>query len=229
MNELVFLEPNKVGSEPFTTSKVIAEYGQVKHHTVTRLIQKYESDLKEYGKVRFEIEPLAESKTNQTELIYRLNEQQATLLITYMKNTAPVREFKKRLVHQFYLMRDELNRKSHELTERKPIRQSLTDTIKVNTEDPWAYKNYTDLAYRLATGYSAAQYRKAHGLKKTANVVEHMTSNEIQAEADMENRINVLVELGMNYGQIKEALQGRFKCDAEGKRKGGTDETGNHW
>ncbi|EHZ84787.1 phage protein [Streptococcus pneumoniae 8190-05] len=35
--------------------------------------------------------------------IYRLNEQQATLLITYLRNTEPVRKFKMNLVKAFFV------------------------------------------------------------------------------------------------------------------------------
>lgn len=41
MANLVFLEPNKIDAIPFTTSDVIAEYAEVQHHTVTRLVQKH--------------------------------------------------------------------------------------------------------------------------------------------------------------------------------------------
>ncbi len=34
MIKLVFLEPNKIDAVPFTTSKVIADNGKVKHDTV---------------------------------------------------------------------------------------------------------------------------------------------------------------------------------------------------
>jgi len=40
-----------------------------------------------------------------------LNEQQATLLITYLRNTEPVKEFKKNLVKAFFEMRDELSKR----------------------------------------------------------------------------------------------------------------------
>ena len=38
MRDLVFLEPNKIDSEPFTTSDVIAECAQVQHHAVQQLL-----------------------------------------------------------------------------------------------------------------------------------------------------------------------------------------------
>lgn len=58
MKNLVFLEPNKIDSEPFTTSDVIAECAGIQHHTVTRLIQQHEKDFKEFGILRFKIEEI---------------------------------------------------------------------------------------------------------------------------------------------------------------------------
>ena len=52
------------------------------------------------------MQPLPGSKTGQKITVYHLNEQQATLLMTYLKNTEQVRAFKKELVRQFYAMRD---------------------------------------------------------------------------------------------------------------------------
>lgn len=127
-SSLVYLEPDKLSEEPFTTSKVIAEMTGVKHRSVVRLIQKHEKDFSDLGKVRFQIAPLAESKTGQNQKIYHLTEQQATYLFTMLKNTPVVVAFKKELVRQFYVMRRELLRRNMAREERKPIRRSICIT-----------------------------------------------------------------------------------------------------
>ena len=98
-NKLVFLEPAKITAEPFTTSDTIAEFAKVKHHAIQQIISKHESDLKSFGTVAFEMRACPHKTGASVEKIYHLNEQQATLLITYLKNTEPVRAFKKELVH----------------------------------------------------------------------------------------------------------------------------------
>ena len=149
------------------------------------------------------------SKTNQSELIYRLNEEQATLLMTYLKNTAPVRKFKKELVRQFYAMRTELQRRQIAKADRKPIRESLTDGIKALPESPhksmW-YKHYTDLIYRSVTGKTAKQLREERGAPLRATASDYMTSEEIEAVSAAENRVAVMLEMGMDYQQIKAML-----------------------
>ena len=209
MDNIVFLEPNKIDSEPFTTSDVIAEFAGVNHHAIQQMISKYEKDLCEFGKVAFEMRPLPESRTKQSILVYHLNEQQATLLMTYLKNTERVRAFKKELVRQFYAMRQEILKRQTGRAELKPIRRELTDVIKEQEpDDQWAYKKYTDLAYKSSIGKNAAQLRRERDAPKKAKAVDYLTSDEIAAVAKRQNQIAVLLEMGMDYAQIKSVVLG---------------------
>lgn len=207
MNSLVFLTPNT--QEPFTTSDVIAEFAEVKHHAIQQMIQKHESDFKEFGKLAFEMRPLPESRTKQKAKIYYLNEEQATLLMTYLKNTAQVRAFKKELVRQFYAMRFELYKVQAAKMERRPVRVSMTDAIKALPDSPhkaMKYGQYTNLAYLLALGKTASQVRRERGAKKRANASDYMTAEEISLVSEMENRIAVLIGIGMSYQEVKKSL-----------------------
>lgn len=207
MNHLVFLTPNT--REPFTTSDVIAEFAEVKHHAIQQMIQKHESDFKEFGKLAFEMRPLPESRTKQKAKIYYLNEEQATLLMTYLKNTAQVRAFKKELVRQFYAMRTELYKVQMAKASRRPVRVSMTDAIQALPDSPhkaMKYGQYTDLAYKLALGRTARQLRKDRGADKRATASDYMTAEEISLVAEVENKIGVLIGIGMSYQQIKAGL-----------------------
>ncbi len=208
MTELVFLEPNKIDAVPFTTSKVIAEFAGVQHHTVTRLIQQYENDLKEFGSLRFEIEVRKREVGATTAKTYHLTEEQATLLMTYLKNTEKVRAFKKELVRQFYAMRQELTRRAVERAKLTPVRREMTDIIRDCVPDSphkaMMYKHYTDLAYRAALGKTAAQLRKERGAGKKANATEYLTAAELAAVEVMTQKIGVLIEIRPDdYGFIK--------------------------
>lgn len=207
MNSIVYLTPNT--EEPFTTSEVIAECAGVKRDTVQKLIQRHEKDLREFGKVGFEIRPLSGSKTGQTVKAYHLNEQQATLLLTFLRNTPVVIEFKKELVRQFFAMRKELMNIKAIKAERKPLRTSMTDAIKALPDSPhkqFKYSQYTDLAYTAALGRTARQLRKERGADKDATASDYMNADELAAVASMENRISVLLDIGMSYQQIKNSL-----------------------
>lgn len=104
-NDLVFAGDD---GEPFTTSLVIAAETGNEHSSVIKLIRNYVDDMNEVGTSRFEI---AKSGGRPTEYA-ELDEPAAALLITYLKNTAPVRDFKKRLVRDFYAMRQALARRA---------------------------------------------------------------------------------------------------------------------
>lgn len=208
MNDLVFLAPNT--QEPFTTSDVIAEHAGVRHHAVQQMIQKHESDFRTFGVIAFQMrKPPSGSKGGRPETIYHLNEQQATLLMTYLKNTAQVRAFKKELVRQFYAMRFELYKVQAAKMERRPVRVSMTDAIKALPDSPhkaMKYGQYTNLAYLLALGKTASQVRKERGAKKRANASDYLTAEEISLVAEIENKIGVLIGIGMSYQEVKASL-----------------------
>ena len=207
MSNLVYLTPNT--EEPFTTSEVIAECAGVKRDTVQKLIQRHEKDLREFGRVGFEIRTLQTRGGQQMAKIYHLNEQQATLLLTFLRNTPVVIEFKKELVRQFFAMRKELMNIKAIKAERKPLRTSMTDAIKALPDSPhkqFKYSQYTDLAYTAALGRTARQLRKERGADKGATASDYMNADELAAVASMENRISVLLDIGMSYQQIKNSL-----------------------
>lgn len=199
MTDLVFLEPNRIDSEPFTTSDVIAKCAQVQHHAIQQLIKVYENDLKEFGVLAFEMRTV---KTNLTK-VYHLNEEQATLLLTYLKNTEPVREFKKNLVRQFYAMRNELLRRQIERATQKPIRREMTDVIQEYDDGKWSYKKYTDLAYKSVLGKNAAQIRKERGAPPKARAVDYLTADELAVVTKSTYQIAVLLEKTQDYEIVK--------------------------
>ena len=100
--------------QPVTTSLIIAQVLNRPHHGVIQLVRQHEDSLSVFGSLAFEmrdgqseafemrrgaIKPLA---------VAILNEQQATLLISFMSNTPKVVDFKIRLVKAFYEMRKKL-------------------------------------------------------------------------------------------------------------------------
>ncbi|MFL0196051.1 Rha family transcriptional regulator [Clostridium sp. WILCCON 0269] len=213
MNKLVFLEKGSLKEEPFTTSRVIAENGSVEHRTVTKLIQIYESDLKEFGRLGFEIEPLKTKGGIQNTKYYRLNEQQATLLITYMKNTLQVRNFKKNLVKQFYIMKKELGKKAISRGKAIEKRNVLTDAIDKLPDSPhkaMKYKHYTDLVYKIVLNKNTKQLREQFKLSKGETPRDYFSAEEIKRIEIVENEIAVLIGLGNDYSTIKMMLQKKY-------------------
>lgn len=93
MNDLVY----SLNGGLVTDQNKISTISKVDINSIQRLIRNYKQDLEFFGELGFELQKIA--KTNKK--IYFLNEQQATLLLTYMKNSESVRNAKKVLVFVF--------------------------------------------------------------------------------------------------------------------------------
>ena len=201
MTDIVFLEPNRLDAEPFTTSAIVAEMSGIHHRRIRESIRKYHRELEQFGKVVAYETTLA---SGQRASGYRLNEQQSTFLMTLLKNTPTVIKFKQELVRQFYAMRTELLNRRDRRAELKPIRRELTDVVKEVDGGKWAYKQYTDLAYKSSIGLNAAQLRKERNAPKKAVAIDYMTAAEIAAVTRRQSQFAVLLEMGLDYQQIKQ-------------------------
>ena len=207
MNELVFMEygPDAV---PFTTSEVIAECAGVQHHTVTRLLRDNKADFEEFGIYGLQIHKF--DGRGRPEKVYRLNEEQATLLITYLKNTPQVRAFKKELVRQFYAMRRELTKREIRRASLKPIRRNMTDAIRDYVPDSphksMQYVNYSNLAYQTALGMTAKAIRRSRGADRKANAADFLSADELAAVERVSGHISILLESGLSYEEVKQIL-----------------------
>lgn len=115
MNNIVTL--NHDGC-PVTNSLAIAEGVDRPHKNVVELIRVNICDFESFGRVAFETRPFESAGGIQHKEVAILNEHQATLLITFMRNIGVVKEFKKRLVKAFFEMRDELNKRQIPPTEK---------------------------------------------------------------------------------------------------------------
>lgn len=198
--------------EPLTTSEIIAEGAGVQHHTVTRLIRDQKADFEEFGKVGFEIHALPDSRTGQKIKVYYLNEQQATLLLTYLKNTEVVRAFKRELVKQFFAMRSLLLEKSSPVWQDtrslgKEVRRQETDAIKRlvdyataqgSRNAAWYYTSLSELANRTV----GIQNRDtAQTVQLTALLmVERLIAQEITAG----------IQVGEPYKNIYKTIKDRL-------------------
>ena len=209
---LVLIKPVGSHMEPYTTADTVAQYAQVRHKTVNELIRKHEADLKEFGLLVFEMEAVERARGVKYAKVYHLNEQQATLLITYLRNTEPVRRFKKALVRGFFEARQELARREVQRAIKSPVRRSLTDAIRDSGENErmhgHAYTAYTNLVYKAAAGRTATQMRKDAGLPKGADVVPLLTADELALVTKREAQVTTLLDCGMAYDAIRAVLLG---------------------
>lgn len=215
-NQLVFM-PDYINSEPFTHSLVIADYAGTSHHSVQQLIMKHEEDLKEFGVISA-FEMRKSEKAGRPEIVYRLNEQQATLLISYMKNTEPVRRFKKALVKGFFDMRKELAIRKDNREAIKYTHKNLAEAVKhipPHNSSEHDYSRYNSLAYIVLFGCSAAKLKKQRGANKRAAAADYLTSDELEQINCIKDKICTCLELGMEYPEIKERLVQTYNKNKE--------------
>ena len=193
---IVYMDGKK---EPYTTSEIIAECAEVKHDTVQSLIRNHQEDFESYGIIGFEIRKL--DGRGRPMKIYRLNEQQATLLITYLKNTEPVRRFKMNLVKAFFEMREELSKFRMQRALEKPKRKTLHDSIENWEQAPkHAHSTMNNLLLKAVTDRNAKQLREERG---GYNGIDSLTSDELEQYQAFEDMVIAMIGLNMSYQEIK--------------------------
>lgn len=107
MTEIVTIESN----EAFTNSLIIAENTGIQHKNVLELIHKHKKRFQNFGLVKYSSAFQTRNSKNQglggrPTRVAMLNEAQATLLMTMMRNTPKVLDFKVALVDAFFKARD---------------------------------------------------------------------------------------------------------------------------
>ncbi|MBD3842315.1 MAG: hypothetical protein IE909_10595, partial [Campylobacterales bacterium] len=97
-------------------------------------ITKNLSDFEEFGEVEVSTQKVQTAGGVQKQKTFWLNEQQATLLMTYLRNSEVVRKFKKILVREFYIMKDTIQNN----TNLKELYGRIGGLVKANQD----YREY---------------------------------------------------------------------------------------
>lgn len=210
MYELVELKGNDV----FTNSKVIADGANNQHESVVAIIRKYEKDILDFGNIDFS--DLKSGKRGQPERVYYLNEEQATFVITLLRNSKIVVKFKKELVRQFYAMRRFILEKQSKLwgetrIANKENRLKETDVIKLlvdyakeqgSTHSDKLYVTYTKLAKSVIGG-------------NRDNITVSDLNNLTLVESIILQTIRIDMSMGMHYKDIYRDCKNRIEQFAD--------------
>jgi phage regulator Rha-like protein len=210
MYELVELKGNDV----FTNSKVIADGTNNQHESVVSIIRKYEKDILDFGNIDFS--DLKSGKRGQPERVYYLNEEQATFVITLLRNSKIVVKFKKELVRQFYAMRRFILEKQSKLwgetrIANKENRLKETDVIKLlvdyakeqgSTHSDKLYVTYTKLAKSVIGG-------------NRDNITVSDLNNLTLVESIILQTIRIDMSMGMHYKDIYRDCKNRIEQFAD--------------
>ncbi|QBX10229.1 hypothetical protein JavanS419_0014 [Streptococcus satellite phage Javan419] len=196
---LVYIDGKK---EPYTTHDIIAECAEVESTSVRKLIDKHKTRLESFGVLSFEIHKLEKgSLGGRPKKVYRLNEQQVTLLVTYLGNTEPVLNFKTKLVQAFFAMRDELTKIKLERASERSKRLALNEAINRWEKAPkMAYPTIYNLLLKGVTGHNKNQLMKARG---GSTGIDCLNSIELAKFQALEDMAVALINLNFDYQDIK--------------------------
>lgn len=211
MNDIITVEKE----ECFIDSDSLADLSKIEGRAINQLIKNRASDLERFGSLSFRMIYHGESGGRPKKL-YFLNEQQATLLSTFMKNSETIREFKYNLVKAFFEMRTFIESQRVTRTIGKEVRKSLTDAVKDSGEvermHGHAYSTYTRLAYSLIGIYPAYQeFKKTAGKDATAKFRDTLDGTVLERLKTAESMIKSLLSLDKEYSEIKESLKPFFE------------------
>lgn len=120
MSNIQIVQIGTDGEPRASTERIAVEY-KSSHKNVIALVRRYLPRLETFGQVAFETRP---DYQGSTVTFAMLNEYQAGFLVSLMRNSDEVVDFKLRMMHEFRLMRDALaNRDVTILTRRILLEQ----------------------------------------------------------------------------------------------------------
>ena len=128
MNEIVLLHNGNL----VTTQNIIAKYSKNSEESIQRLIRKHKDKLEVFGQLDCDEVESINSK-NKINIIkhYYLNEKQAYLFMTFLKNTEIIIDFKVTLVEEFFEMKKQLENKSSNTDLQKILNQLETQNQEI--------------------------------------------------------------------------------------------------
>ena len=125
---------------PVVSHKTIAEMTQNAEHSITKIIRENIEDFREFGKMDFMDLKSKNPNWGRPEKEYFLNEQQATLLMTYLRNNEVVKEFKKNLVRAFYSLKENFSKNSQPLQNSRLAQQGFAiPNFALMNDDIWQF------------------------------------------------------------------------------------------
>ncbi|HEB8438955.1 TPA: phage regulatory protein [Campylobacter jejuni] len=186
MNDLVY----SLNGGLVTDQNKISTISKVDINSIQRLIRNYKQDLECFGELGFELQKIA--KTNKK--IYYLNEQQATLLLTYMKNSESVRNAKKVLVFAFYQMKEKL--RSLEQEQEKARFKTLSDeNLRLNS-----LNHHQKIGYKSQLAQQKEKYENK--IKALKYDLENKKELSLKRKLSKEELLELRKILARDYGMI---------------------------
>lgn len=155
-NSIVFARDGQA----LTTSEAIATGVNIQHKNILAVLRNYQADFETFNPLAFETRKgvaLPQGGFAKSTVYALLSEQQATLLVTYCKNTATVRKFKVALVKAFYEMRMQLQTPALACDTITPTEQHAIQ-VAVAKRARRTASNYQTIYRAIKNRYQIARY-----------------------------------------------------------------------
>ncbi len=175
-NEIVLMD----GKRAYTTSRIIAAHTDVEHDSIAILIKKYGKELNEVGFT--DLKSVKYDTRGRPGVEYLVDEQQATFIVTLMKNSRVVVNFKKNLTIEFFRMR--------KILASIAAQQKDANWLEMRKAGKIAHREKTDVIQRFV------EYATAQGSKSA--------SRYYMALAKMENSALFFIE--QRFKNVREVL-----------------------
>lgn len=219
MNELVFIEKH----DCFTNTQIIADGTELEHKSVVLHLKKQQKRFEQLGKIRFSDLKSPNPQGGRPTRVYKLNEPQASFLMTLLGNSDIVVEFKFRLVQEFYTMKQFMieqgvaekykhwkalraEGKLARLEETDSIRDILIPLIESQNPDSTyvikpqlVYQNYSKLVNSILGITKGERDKLPHSYLRTIEMMENAIQHIIKEEAPRETHYKEI------YQKCKEA------------------------
>lgn len=174
-------------------SRLIAQALGNQHKATAQLIERYAEQLKDFGKLPFEMEALP---SGQTARYYLLNEDQSFFLLTLSRNTPRVVALKANLVKAFREARLKAELHTEYLPGYHDLHDQMHQLAAGSPNGRWAHANLNKLVNHAA-GIEPGQRARA-GVPRKAMLIaaQHLASQAMQGATDHHD----------GYKRAKEAL-----------------------
>lgn len=189
------------------TSLDVAETFGKEHKNVLRDIRELGCS-EEFNRLNFEPISYTDTMNRKQDAVAMTRDGFTLLVMGY--NGELAMKFKEGYIKQFNAMEAALRGKLIEREKGIAVRQALTKALQQSNEDNrmhgHAYSTYTNCIYKVLFGIDAARLREKFGIKKSDNLRDCFSQEELRAVQSMECLVSGLVDCGWEYSRVKEFI-----------------------
>ena len=213
MSDIVIIENNELKIDSVDLAN---EFG-IKYDNFWKLLIKHKAKIERHGVL---VLGTRKPKTGRPMQIATLTEPQALMLLTYTRSSEKTDELKFKLINEFRIMKEFLNKKYITRAIGKETRKTLTDAIEESGENErmhgHGFSQYTLFVYSIIGIKDQYKAWKKEN-KGNKNILPAngfrglLTADELERVELAESLIKPLLKLEKEYSEIKETLEPLFK------------------